>query len=133
MSRVGLLSSSIGVGSIHVGIRDLSGTERRAIFQFVSVDPFAARVFATQDFDFTLNTGSNWTEVTDRIFFDQGPDDPDFVQVNGKLQRRRNSRVGLPISQEGLYALDEGFMPAAFLVDVTSVTSGTPLKILFGV
>jgi hypothetical protein len=134
VSRAATLIESIGVGSVHVGIKDLNGSERRAIFQFVSPNPFLAEIFATQDFDFVTNVGTNWTEVTGRVFLGVGDgDELDFIDVGGSLQRKKTSQGAISIGAEGMYALDDGFMPAAFSVNVTSITSGSPVKILFGV
>jgi len=134
MARITTLIGSTGVGSYHVGLKDLNGTERRAIFQFASPDPFRAEIYATQDFDFVTNVGTNWLEVTGRVFLEVGDgDDFAFLDVGGSLQRQRRSGPALSIAAAGMYALDEGFMPAAFMVNVTSTTSGSPLKILFGV
>lgn len=132
MSRVSALTTSMGVGSEHVGLRDLNGTERRATFQLVSNSPFFAEILATNNFNFDTNIGSNWFPVTRRVFFDQGEDDPDFVIVGGKKQRRRQSK-GQDITVAGIYAMDEGFMPAAFSVQVHSITSGSPVSIFFGI
>lgn len=134
MSRAATLIESIGVGSVHVGMKDLNGTERRAIFQFVSPDPFMAEIFATQDFDFVTNVGTNWTEVTGRVFLGTGDGDEfEFLDVGGSLQRQKKSEGAISIGAEGMYALDDGFMPAALSVNVTSITSGSSVKILFGV
>jgi len=134
MSRSATLTESIGVGSVHVGLKDMNGTEHRAIFQFVSPDPFMAEIYATQDFDFVTNVGTHWIEVTGRVFLEIGDgDDYIFRDVGGSLQRQKNRDGSISIGAEGLYALDEGFMPAAFSVQVTSITSGSPVKILFGV
>lgn len=132
MTRVSPLTTSLGVGSVHVGLRDLSGTERRATFHFESNSPFFAEILATNNFDFDLNVGSNWINVTRRVFQDQGDTDPDFIDVNGRPQRRKQAKTN-EITQSGLFAMDEGFMPAAFAVNVTSITSGAPLAIFFGV
>ena len=132
MARIATLVGSTGVGSYHVGIKDLGGYEQRATFQFDCNSPFFAEVLATNNFDFVTNVGSNWINVTDRIFKDQGQDDPDFVQVSGSRQYRRAAKAG-NIVAAGIYAMDAGFFPAAFQVNVTSVTSGDPLGIFFGV
>lgn len=133
-NRAATLIESIGVGSVHVGLKDLNGTERRAIFQFVTPDPFMAEIYATQNFDFFTNVGTNWFEVTGRVFLGTGDgDDYSFKDVGGSLQRQKKSKGSISIGAEGLYALDDGFMPAAFSVNVTSITSGSPVKILFGV
>ena len=132
MSRTSTLIASTGVGSYHVGIRDLGGAEHRALFQFASNSPFFAEILATNNFDFDTNVGSNWFNVTDRIFKDQGKDDPDFVTVNGNRQYRRAAKEG-NIVAAGIYAMDDGFFPAAFQINVTSVTSGSPVGIFFGV
>lgn len=132
MSRIATLAASFGVGSIHFGLKDLSGAENRATFQFVANSPFFAEILATNNFDFDANVGSNWFDVTDRIFKDQGKDDPDFVDVSGSKQLRRAAKHG-NIVVEGVYAMDAGFFPAAFQINVTSVTSGSPVGIFVGV
>lgn len=130
MSRIATLADSFGVGSIHVGLRDLSGRETRATFQFYSDGPFAAEIRATNDFDFVTNVGTHWVNVTERVFAQD--DDPDFVKV-GDFHQRRKPGKNVEINVPGLYAMDDGFMPAAFQVNVTSMTSGSPLSIFFGV
>lgn len=130
MSRIATLAASFGVGSIHFGMKDLSGREGRVIFQFASNSPFFAEILATNNFDFDANVGSNWFVVTDRIFKDQGDDDPDFVEVSGRFQLRRAARQG-NIVVEGIYAMDNGFFPAAFQINVTSALS--PIGIFVGV
>jgi len=132
-SRFTTLAESISVGSKYVGIKDLSGPERRALFQFVSPDPFEAQIFATLDFDYQANVGSNWFDVTHRIFADGDDAEAEFVTSGGNKQRRKNGGSGLSITEQGVYAFDDGFMPGAFAVNVTTITSGSPLKILFGV
>lgn len=132
MARFATLAESFGVGSLHVGLRDVRPEDRRAFFQFVSNSPFFADVYATLDFDFVTNTGSNWFKVTDRFFLDRDKDDNQFDIIGGFFQWRRPSQ-GVSLDKPGVYAFDESFMPAAFNVNVTSVTSGDPLKIVFGV
>lgn len=132
MSRVATLASSIGVGSLHVGIQHVNPQDGAAVFQFISNSPFQARIFATQDFDFGTNVGVGWSDVTERAKA-TSEQDADFVIVNGSFQKKKESALGLPIEASGVYAFDNGFLPAGFLVHVTSVTSGDPLKILFGV
>ena len=131
MSRIATLAASFGVGSLHVGLQH-TDKANRAVFQFVSGNPFNARLYATQDFDFFTNTGSNWIDVTDRAK-ETSEQDADFVLVNGNYQRKKDNALGLPIDSDGVYAFGDGFLPAAFMVSVTTVTSGSPLKILFGV
>jgi len=135
MTRAAPLVTSIGVGSVHVGLKDMSGTERRAIFQFESPNQFMAEIFATQNFNFDTNIGSNWVEITGRVFLNDGPgDDHTYLDVGGSLQRRRiQGQRSLFVSSTGIYAMDEGIMPAAFMVHVSSVTSGSPVSIFFGV
>jgi hypothetical protein len=133
MSRIATLASSFGVGSLSVGIRDVNAQDRRAIFQLVNDGtPFQAELYATQDFDFTTGVGSNWERVTDRAK-NTSDQDSDFVLVSGTFVKKRDSALGLPISEAGVYAFDDGFMPAAFNIEVTTITSGSPIKILFGV
>lgn len=133
MSRFASLVDSIAVGSLHVGIRDLNSPERRALFQFVTDGQFEAQILATLDFDYTTNVGTNWFDVTQRIFADGDDAEAEFVTVGGNKQRRKTKGTGLSIVQQGVYAFDDGFMPGAFAVNVTTTTSGSPLKILFGV
>lgn len=132
MSRVATLIESTGVGSYHVGLKDLNGPERRATFQFASNSPFGVELFATQDFDFGTSVGTNWIKVTDRIFLGQGDLEAGYAIVGGSLQRTKPKK-GIEIGESGIYAFDDGFMPAALSVQVTSITSGSPVKILFGV
>jgi hypothetical protein len=133
MARNATLADSFGVGSLHIGIRDTTPQDKRATFQFANDGtPIAVDIFATQDFDFGSNVGSNWFKVTDRAK-DTADQDSDFVIVNGNFQWKRPNKLGVPIEAQGVYAFDNGFLPAAFMVSVTSVTSGSPLKILFGV
>lgn len=133
MSRTATLAASFGVGSISVGIRDVNAQDRNAIFQFVNDGtPFSLELYATQDFDFSTGVGSNWQKVTDRAK-NTSEQDSDFVLVSGTFVKKKESALGLPIEVSGVYAFDNGFMPAAFNVDVTSITSGSPVKILFGV
>lgn len=117
---------------MHLGIQHVNPQDGAATFQFVANSPFEARLFATQDFDFGTNIGINWEDVTDRAK-ETSEQDADFVIVNGKFQRKKTNALGLPIEVAGLYAFSDGFLPAAFLVNVTTVTSGDPIKILFGV
>lgn len=132
MSRIATLATSFGVGSLHVGLKDLSGTEKRVTFQFEANSPFFAKILATNNFDFTANVGSNWIDVTNRIFRDQGVTDPDFDKIGGFFQLRRQANVN-EITESGIYPFEDGFIPAAFQISVTSVTSGSPLGIFFGV
>ena len=133
MSRIATLASSFGVGSISVGIRDVNPQDRAAIFQLVNDgSPFQADFYATQDFDFVTGVGSNWEKVTDRAK-NTSAQDADFVLVGGTFVKKKDSALGLPIEVGGVYAFDDGFMPAAFNIDVTTITSGSPIKILFGV
>lgn len=132
MTRIAPLTTSLGVGSVHVGLKDLNGSERRATFHIEANSPFFAEIFATNNFDFTLNVGSNWRNVTPRIFLDQGKDDPDFEQINGNKQRLKKKNSS-DITAAGMYVMDEGFMPAAFSINITSVTPGDPISIFFGV
>ncbi len=132
MSRFSPLVDSIAVGSMWVGLRDLNPPERRALFQFVANSPFEARIFATLDFDYQTNVGTNWFDVTKGVF-SQDDGEADFVVIGGHKQRRKNKGTSLSIVAPGVYAFDDGFMPGAFSVQVTTITSGDPLKILFGV
>ncbi len=132
MSRGPTLIDSIGVGSLHVGLQHINPQDGSPVFQFVASGPFEARIFATLDFDFGLNAGFNWSDVTDRAK-PTSDQDADFVIVNGSFQKKKETALGLPIEASGVYAFGNGFRPAGFLVNVTSVTSGAPLKILFGV
>lgn len=132
MTRFATLADSFGVGSLHVGLRDLNPEDRRAHFQIVANSPFQADIYATLDFDFDTNVGSNWFKVTDRLFLDKQNQGSQFATIGGFFQWQKPSK-GVSLSQAGVYALDLGFMPAGLRVDVTTVTSGNPLKILFGV
>ena len=132
MSRQATLIESIGVGSFQVGIQHVNPQDGSALFQFIANSPFQARIFATLDFNFSTNVGSNWEDVTERAK-DTSPQDADFVIVNGEFQRKRSNALGLPIEEAGVYAFANGFLPAGFMVDISTVTSGDPVKILFGV
>lgn len=133
MSRIAVLANSFGVGSISVGIRDVNAQDRSAIFQLVNDgSPFQAELYATQDFNFSTGVGSNWQKVTDRAK-NTSEQDSDFVIVGGTFVKKKATALGLPIDVGGVYAFDDGFMPAAFNIDVTTITSGSPIKILFGV
>lgn len=130
MSRVATLVASFGVGSLHIGLKDLTGTEQRLSIQFEANSPFFAKLYATNNFDFVANVGSNWVDVTNRVFRDQGVTDPDFVNIGGffQLQRQANAQE---IVSRGMYPFELGFIPAAIQIDVTSVSSGDPLGIFF--
>lgn len=133
MSRIATLAGSFGVGSLSVGIRDVNAQDGAAIFQIVNDGtPFQAELYATQDFNFQTGVGSNWERVTDRAK-NTSQQDADFVLVSGTFVKKKESALGLPIEVGGVYAFDDGFMPAAFNIDVTTITSGSPIKILFGV
>lgn len=137
MNRHVTIADSFGVGSIHVGLKDLASPERRAIFQLVSSGPFLVEFRATLDFDFVTNVGTNWYDVTPRVFTHlpgSANGVPGFEDVGGSQQRKKPPSATDPeVNTNGLYAFDDGFMPSGFQVNVTSVTSGSPLKILFGV
>lgn len=132
MSRIATLAASFGVGSLHVGLKDLTGSEARLTFHFESNSPFFAEILATNNFDFDANVGSNWVNVTNRVFRDQGILDPDFDDIGGFFQLRRQANAN-EITERGIYPLDQGFVPAAVQVNVTSVTSGDPVGIFFGI
>lgn len=135
MARFATVVESTGVGSYHVGIRDLVGTPRRAVFQFISSGDFSVNLNATLDFNFDTNVGTGWFNVNDKAQpIVSGAPVSVFVQIGGNLQLQGQvPGQGVPITEPGVYAFDEGFMPAGFQFDVTSVTSGAPVKILFGV
>lgn len=133
MSRVATLAASFGVGSLSVGIRDTNPQDKRAIFHIANDGtPFLADLYVTHDFNFATSVGSNWVKATDRAK-PTSDQDSDFVLVSGSFVRKKTSALGLPISEQGVYAFDNGYLPAAFSIQVSSVTSGSPLKVMFGV
>ncbi|MEE8606700.1 MAG: hypothetical protein V3S55_03770 [Nitrospiraceae bacterium] len=135
MSRfVSLANSITAVGSFGpIGMRDMNPQDDKGLFQFDSSlgNAFEARIYATLNFDFTLNTGGPWHDVTDRVR-PVGESDADFVLVNGKFQKRKESNLGGPIDLAGIYAFDAGYAPAAIFVGVETAPSSGHLDISFG-
>ncbi len=134
MSRFVTLADSItAVATVGpVGIRDTNPADRRIMVQFAATGPFVVRAKATLDFDFGTNLGQNWFDVTDRLRT-IGDSAADFVIVGSKYQRRSDKTLGLPIDLDGVYAFDNDFIPAAVQFEVSTVSSGSHLKVLFGV
>lgn len=135
MARFITIAESITVvGSFGpVGMRDMGANDQRGLFQFDSSlgNSFKARIFATLNFDFTLNTGGPWHDVTDRVR-PVGDSDAGFVLVAGKFQLRRPSNLGGPIDIEGVYAFDAGYFPAAVFVGIETAPTSGHLDIHFG-
>lgn len=122
------------VGSTNpVGMRDMNPQDERGLFQFDSSvgAPFAARIFATLQFDFTADTGGPWYDVTDRVRA-VGASEADFVIVGGNFQKRKDSNLGAPIDLPGVYALDAGYFPAAIFVGLETAPLSGHVDIHFG-
>ena len=114
-------------------MRDMNPQDERGLFQFdSSLDaPFEARIYATLNFDYVLNTGGPWYDVTDRVR-PVGSSEADFVLVGGKFQKRKESNLGGPIDLAGVYALDAGYFPAAVYVGMETAPASGHVDISFG-
>ncbi len=135
MSRFATLADSItGVATVGpVGFKDLSLGSRIHV-QFVSLngDPFSIRALGTLDYDFALNLGLNYFDMTVGLTSNMDDDDIGLFLTNGKFQHRKKPK-GVSITSEGVYAFDSDFIPASLIFLVDSVTSGDNLKIILGV
>jgi len=131
MSRFATITDSMAIGIAGpIGFKDtMHGTIHIQIGS--SLDKkFRVNVFATLDYDFAANVGSNWVDVTASLLTNQR-EDIGFALVGGKHQHRRGG--GVHIVEKGVYSFDDGFLPAAIQFDVVSIASGDSLKILLGV
>lgn len=128
MSRFVTFAQSItAVGSFGpVGMRDMNPSDDRGLLQLDSAlgNTFEARIFGTAVFSFGNNTGGPWHDITDR-FKNTSDQDADFVQVLGVWQKKKDTALGGPITDQGIYALETGLFPAAiFLGMLVAPTSG---------
>jgi hypothetical protein len=126
-------SVTLAGSSDPVGMRDMSNADDRGMLQIDSLlgNPFEVRVFATAVFSFGGNTGGPWHDITDR-FKNTSAQDADFVQVGGVWQKKKDTTLGLPLTDQGIYALEPGLFPAAIFAGIITAPTSGHLDLHFG-
>lgn len=137
MSRFTLVASGLSApGSTSVvGIKHVGLGDQRIMLQFRANSPFQAKVYATLDYDFDVNTGQGFTDVTGIFGQDVQVDATQFFSEfsNGIKQRPDAVAAFENINSPGIVQGPVGFFPAALYVQVNSITSGDLLNIRAGV
>ena len=118
-----------------IGIRNVGLGDQRLMLQFRANSPFAAKVFATLDYDFDVGTGDGFQDVTEIFGKDIQIDATQFFSewVNGIKKTPGTPAQFTSIGTPGIFQSPVGFFPAALFVQVTSITSGDALNIRAGV
>ena len=134
MSRFATFSNSVTTaGSTEVvAMRDMGSEDDRGLLQIDSSlgEDFKVRIFATLNYDFDVNTGGPYYDIT-KHFDDDGDESVRFEVVDGIFQRRKNRR-GDTLREAGIYALDVGFFPAAIFAAVETAPQSGHLDFRFG-
>lgn len=143
MSRFTTVASGLtaaGSSSI-VGIKRVGIGDQRLIFQFrptnvgSTLGPFSAKIFATLDYDFDVNTGEGFQEVTNVFGSDIQIDANQFFSefANGIKKTEEAAAAFNNVTTPGFFQGPVGFFPAALFVQVNSISSGDILTVTAGV